>query len=211
MPFQSPQPLMLLLVGTACSTAEHCQEMVRQLAKTLAARLDPPLGEKVRRRHCWACSACPCVALGLLAVRFGSLKALELNLSCSRVHVYHTSLPTYQPCPGPTCCQVDMSEEEDELQSVVTQCLSVLLLGIETKLEAGLAGMARINWAGMEMVRRGNFWGVGLRAGGCAGGLVSGGILVAAYWLDVLAALLAGSEALLPRRAVPCAPLITGW
>jgi hypothetical protein len=35
----------LLMCG--CSTAEHCQEMVRQLAKALAARLDPPLGEKV--------------------------------------------------------------------------------------------------------------------------------------------------------------------
>ncbi|GAB4819166.1 hypothetical protein N2152v2_006212 [Parachlorella kessleri] len=74
------------------STAEHCQEMVRQLAKTLAARLDAPLGEKV-----------------------------------------------------------DMSEEEDELQSVITQCLTVLLLGIETKLEGALAAMARMNWGGMEM------------------------------------------------------------
>lgn len=37
-------------VRRTCSTAEHCQEMVRQLAKALAARLEPPLGEKVR--HC---------------------------------------------------------------------------------------------------------------------------------------------------------------
>ena len=49
---------------------------------------------------------------------------------------------------------MDLSEEEDEFQSVVTQCLTVLLLGIETRLEGALAAMARINWAGMEMVGR---------------------------------------------------------
>lgn len=46
-----------------------------------------------------------------------------------------------------------MSEEEDEFQTVTTQCLASLLLGIETKLEGALSAMARINWAGMEMVR----------------------------------------------------------
>lgn len=49
------------------STAEHCQEMVQQLAKALKARLDPPLGDKVRRFPrrrrrccCWGCSAALC-------------------------------------------------------------------------------------------------------------------------------------------------------
>lgn len=74
------------------STAEHCQEMVEQLAKALANRLEPPLGERV-----------------------------------------------------------DMSEEEDELRSLVTQCLTVLLLGIETRLEGALNAMARTNWVGLEM------------------------------------------------------------
>ncbi len=48
-----------------------------------------------------------------------------------------------------------MSEEEDELQGVITSCLTSLLLGIETRLEGALAAMARLNWAGMEMVRVG--------------------------------------------------------
>lgn len=48
-----------------------------------------------------------------------------------------------------------MSEEEDELQGVITSCLTSLLLGVETRLEGALAAMARLNWAGMEMVRVG--------------------------------------------------------
>jgi hypothetical protein len=79
-----------------------------------------------------------------------------------------------------------MSEEEDELQSVVTQCLGVLLLGIETRLEGALAAMARINWAGMEMVSLG--WLVGFRGfragvlgerlkfGGCVAQACSSGV-----------------------------------
>lgn len=54
-------------------------------------------------------------------------------------------------------CSVDMSEEEDELQGAITSCLASLLLGIETRLEGALAAMARLNWAGMEMVRGGLF------------------------------------------------------
>ena len=66
------------------------------------------------------------------------------------------------------CLQVDMSEEEDELQSVITQCLTVLLLGIETKLEGALAAMARMNWGGMEMVGDGVTGFCGMGAGwGC--------------------------------------------
>lgn len=45
-----------------------------------------------------------------------------------------------------------MSEEEDNFQSVVTHCLTSLLLGIETRLEGALGAMARINWGSMEMV-----------------------------------------------------------
>lgn len=49
-------------------------------------------------------------------------------------------------------CSVDMSEEEDEFQTVITQCLASLLLGIESRLEGALGAMARINWGSMEMV-----------------------------------------------------------
>ncbi|KAL4452083.1 hypothetical protein ABPG75_007745 [Micractinium tetrahymenae] len=83
-------------IGVVCliiSTAEHCQEMVRQLARALAAKLEPQ----------------------------------EL------------------------AAKVDMSEEEDEFQTVITHCLTSLLLGIETRLEGALAAMARISWGSMEM------------------------------------------------------------
>ena len=82
------------LICLVATTAEHCQEMVRQLARAVAAKLEPPLGGRV-----------------------------------------------------------DMSEEEGEFQAVIAQCLSVLLLGIETKLEPALAALQRTNWAAMEMVR----------------------------------------------------------
>lgn len=81
------------LVCLIISTAEHCQEMVRQLARAVAGRLDPP----------------------------------ELG------------------------ARLDMGDEEGEFQSVITQCLGVLLLGIETRLEAGLAGMLRVSWGGVEV------------------------------------------------------------
>eukprot|EP00887_Chlorella_sp_A99_P007688 scaffold20.g7688.t1 len=82
-------------ISTAClivSTAEHCQEMVRQLARAVAARLELP----------------------------------ELG------------------------ARLDMGDEEGEFQAVITQCLGALLLGVETRLEAGLAGLLRVNWAGVE-------------------------------------------------------------
>ncbi len=46
-----------------------------------------------------------------------------------------------------------MSEEEEEFQGVVTACLNVLLLGIETRLDAGLQAMVRVNWSAIEAVR----------------------------------------------------------
>ena len=53
-----------------------------------------------------------------------------------------------------------MSEEEDEFQTVISQCLASLLLGLETRLEGALGAMARVNWAGMEMVGgAGRGWG----------------------------------------------------
>ena len=45
-----------------------------------------------------------------------------------------------------------MSEEEDEFQAVITACLSVLLLGCETRLDAALAQMARMPWSTLEAV-----------------------------------------------------------
>ncbi len=36
------------VVCTIASTAEHCKDMVRQLARALAAKLTPPLGDQVR-------------------------------------------------------------------------------------------------------------------------------------------------------------------
>ena len=45
-----------------------------------------------------------------------------------------------------------MSEEEDEFQGVIIACLSVLLLGCETRLDAALAQMARMPWSTLEAV-----------------------------------------------------------
>lgn len=45
-----------------------------------------------------------------------------------------------------------MAEEEDEFQLVVTACLSVLILGCETKLDAALLQMTRMPWASLEAV-----------------------------------------------------------
>lgn len=46
---------------------------------------------------------------------------------------------------------VDFSEQEDEFRSVVTRCLSTLILGVETKLEIHLASLMRHNWAAVEI------------------------------------------------------------
>jgi len=46
-----------------------------------------------------------------------------------------------------------VSEEEEEFQGVVTACLNVLLLGIETRLDGGLQAMVRVNWSAVEAVR----------------------------------------------------------
>lgn len=48
---------------------------------------------------------------------------------------------------------MDVSEEEEEFQGVVSGCLGVLLLGVETRLDAGLQGMIRVNWSAVETVR----------------------------------------------------------
>jgi hypothetical protein len=48
--------------------------------------------------------------------------------------------------------QVDFSDQEDEFRSVVTRCLSTLILGVETKLEIHLASLMRHNWAAVEIV-----------------------------------------------------------
>jgi vacuolar protein sorting-associated protein 53 len=47
--------------------------------------------------------------------------------------------------------KVDFSEQEDEFRSVVTQCLTTLILGVETKLEIHLASLMRHNWAAVEI------------------------------------------------------------
>ncbi|KAK9858463.1 hypothetical protein WJX84_000384 [Apatococcus fuscideae] len=48
--------------------------------------------------------------------------------------------------------QVDVMGEEDEFQAVITSALNVLLLGLETRLEASLTQMARISWSSLESV-----------------------------------------------------------
>lgn len=52
---------------------------------------------------------------------------------------------------------MDVSEEEEEFQGVVSGCLGVLLLGVETRLDAGLQAMIRVNWSAVETVRPARF------------------------------------------------------
>jgi len=49
--------------------------------------------------------------------------------------------------------QVSVAEEEDAFQGAVTACLSVLVLGTETRLDAALAAMTRVPWASLEAAR----------------------------------------------------------
>lgn len=49
--------------------------------------------------------------------------------------------------------QVDVAEEEDAFAGVVTACLSVLVLGVETRLDGVLTQMTRLPWASLESVR----------------------------------------------------------
>jgi len=48
--------------------------------------------------------------------------------------------------------QVDVREEEEEFQGLITACLSVLLLAVQTRLDVPLQQMARMPWGTMEQV-----------------------------------------------------------
>ena len=48
--------------------------------------------------------------------------------------------------------QVDVHAEEDEFQSLVTAGLSVLILGVETRLDMPLQQMVRMTWGTMDTV-----------------------------------------------------------
>ena len=55
--------------------------------------------------------------------------------------------------------QVDMSGEEDAFQQTATAGLNTLVLGLETRLDAGLQQMVRMPWATIEAVRMSSlFW-----------------------------------------------------
>lgn len=47
---------------------------------------------------------------------------------------------------------VDMNEEQDEFSGLITRALSVLVLGMETRLDAELAAMTKVQWASLEAV-----------------------------------------------------------
>jgi len=46
---------------------------------------------------------------------------------------------------------VDMTDVEEEYANLVTQCLSVLLLGVETKLDVPLSALMRKNWLAVDV------------------------------------------------------------
>eukprot|EP00897_Mesotaenium_endlicherianum_P004927 jgi/Mesen1/4462/ME000227S03482 len=47
---------------------------------------------------------------------------------------------------------IDMSDEQDEYSGVITRALSLLVLGVETRLDTELAAMTRVAWALLESV-----------------------------------------------------------
>ena len=47
-----------------------------------------------------------------------------------------------------------MGDEEEAFAGVATAALNVLLLGVETRLDAHLGLLMRTNWAAVESVRR---------------------------------------------------------
>ena len=47
---------------------------------------------------------------------------------------------------------MDVRAEEDEFQGVVTACLNVLILAVQTRLDTALQQMSRISWGTMEAV-----------------------------------------------------------
>ena len=54
---------------------------------------------------------------------------------------------------GEVAVQVDMGGEEDAFQQTATAGLNTLVLGLETRLDAGLQQMVRMPWATIEAVR----------------------------------------------------------
>eukprot|EP00898_Chlorokybus_atmophyticus_P008215 jgi/Chlat1/8395/Chrsp80S07907 len=48
--------------------------------------------------------------------------------------------------------QMDMSGEQEQFSGLITRALAILVLGIETRLEAALQGMAKTNWGSLEGV-----------------------------------------------------------
>ena len=53
----------------------------------------------------------------------------------------------------PALVKVDMAGEEEAFAGVVSSSLNVLLLALETRLDAPLAAMTRLPWATLEVVR----------------------------------------------------------
>ena len=52
----------------------------------------------------------------------------------------------------PFADRIDMGSVQDEFSGVITQALSRMVLGLETKMDAALAHMARVNWAVLDTV-----------------------------------------------------------
>ena len=48
--------------------------------------------------------------------------------------------------------QVDVREEEEDFQGLITACLSTLILAVQTRLDGPLQQMCRMPWAAMDVV-----------------------------------------------------------
>jgi hypothetical protein len=48
--------------------------------------------------------------------------------------------------------QIDVNDVQDEFSGVITRALSILVLGMETRLDQELASMTKIAWGTVEAV-----------------------------------------------------------
>ena len=48
---------------------------------------------------------------------------------------------------------MDVREEEEDFQGLITACLSALILAVQTRLDSPLQQMCRMPWASMDVVR----------------------------------------------------------
>lgn len=153
----------VVVVCTIIATAEYCNEVVGALGRNVAKTLDPPFGSQVFHTCQPLLSQLGSIVLVRSVAAFLACMLLKTEAVCQlgvlfqafNARLQQQLLPERATKALRVCVllQVSVSEEEDEFQLVITACLSVLILGTETKLDSALTQMTRLPWASLESVR----------------------------------------------------------